>query len=332
MEGGTLSSLTTMLHRSGLLGDEALARLEAHCQAKSRAPVAGVADLGLLDEPRMVEFLQNRMMIPRADAAVLDRVDVDTLARVPAEVAWNHLVLPVSIDDDGNLTLAMADPTDTRTVSEVTGLTGAYLIRAVAGLSELEAAVKRHYGPAPPPPTAQTSEATVSTEPLSPQAFAVIIPELEAATDRDAITRKMLDFLAAGFRRVILFIHLRNQLQGRDGRGEDLLLEAVTQVRIPTTSESLFSDVIGHGVPFWGPWPTQRPTDAAFAQAMGGIEGLALLMPVRLRDKTPLLVFAAGTDRAVNPGAFQELARATSSALEKILLRRSSQTNLPKVE
>jgi hypothetical protein len=169
----------------------------------------------------------------------------------------------------------------------------------------------------------------MATEPLSVQAFTDVQATLDAAPNRDVITETLLEFLGQGFERVILFIHLRGQLRGRDARGSDLMVDAVTRVRIPTGAGSLFADVANSGVPYWGAWPLSRPTDKAFAQAMGGIGGRALLLPVRLRDKIPLIVFASGTSVEVTLDAFKKLGEATSTALERILFKKkSSQTNI----
>ncbi|MCA9709589.1 MAG: hypothetical protein KDK70_27370, partial [Myxococcales bacterium] len=198
--------------------------------------------------------------------------------------------------------------------------------------------------PAPPPP-APPSPPPVSTlprdalptaiddgsPPLSPTAFARVLPRLVAAADRDEITRVLLDFLAEGFARVIMFVHLHQQLRGRDARGDDLLPEAVSQVRIPTAGPSLFRDVIERGAPHFGPWPTTSKINQAFDQAMGGIRGNVLVLPVRLRDRVPLLVYASGTPHPVDPRSLHELVDGVSGALERLLYRRKSQ-DVPKVE
>jgi hypothetical protein len=61
---------------------------------------------------------------------------------------------------------------------------------------------------------------------------------------RDEVTDLLLDFLAEGFSRVIMFTHIKGEIRGRDARGEDLMVEAVRQIRIPATGPSLFSGVI----------------------------------------------------------------------------------------
>jgi hypothetical protein len=408
-----LSNLATMLQRAGLLPEVEAARVREFAHANKVPIVEVVVDRGYATEDDLVKFLQSKLMIPEVEADLLDELERETLRHLPAELAWYHEVLPVSVDDVGNLTLAMADPTDLRAVDAVTGHTGAYLVRAVAPLTALRRALERYYGPRPDdlrtriavesgppvgmtgsspaaaaaasvsatPPASATpavsatppasaapavsatppASATPSTEPpvravppvrttvpavrremtrpageepvspLSPTAFARVLPRLVAAADRDEITQVLLDFLSEGFSRVIMFVHLQQQLRGRDARGDDLLLEAVTQVRIPTTGPSLFRDVIERGAPHFGPWRTDSKINVAFGQAMGGIKGNVLLLPVKLRERVPILVYASNTPHPVDPRSLHELVEGISSALERLIFRRKSLDNIPKL-
>lgn len=384
-----LSNLATMLQRAGLLPEDEATRVREFAYANKVPLVEVVVDRGFATEDELVKFLQSKLMIPEVEADLLDELERETLRHLPAELAWYHEVLPVSVDDVGNLTLAMADPTDLRAVDAVAGHTGAYLVRAVAPLTALRRALERYYGPRPddlrarilaaeaadtadavpllpaaaapsspavsetpaaasssssteppvrqaPPPVRTTVRreavrpTTEDVVPLSPTAFAWVLPRVVEAADRDEITQVLLDFLAEGFSRVIMFVHLQQQLRGRDARGDDLLLEAVTQVRIPTTGPSLFRDVIERGAPHFGPWRTDTKINAAFDQAMGGIRGNVLLLPVKLRERVPILVYASNTPHPVDPRSLHELVECISGALERLIFRRKSMDNIPK--
>jgi Type II secretion system (T2SS), protein E, N-terminal domain len=387
-----LSNLAIMLQRAGLLPEGEAARIRELAYANRVPLVEVIVERGLATEDQLVKFLQSKLMIPEVEADLLDELERETLRHLPADLAWYHEVLPVSVDDVGNLTLAMADPTDLRAVDAVAGHTGAYLVRAVAPLSALRRALERYYGPRPddlrariaadaqegpaatvlaPPPAAAAAPSVVeepepapaappsppppstppptrvgvstvrrellppisddAVPPLSPTAFARLLPRLVAAADRDEITQVLLDFLSEGFSRVIMFVHLQQQLRGRDARGDDLLLEAVTQVRIPTSGPSLFRDVIERGAPHFGPWRTDSKINAAFDQAMGGIRGNVLVLPVKLRERVPLLVYASNTPHPVDPRSLHELVDGISGALERLIFRRKSQDTLPRI-
>ncbi|MBV1862333.1 MAG: hypothetical protein KUG77_28190, partial [Nannocystaceae bacterium] len=142
----SLSTLTTILRRAGHIQDEDVAAVDAYSRKHRCAPFVSVVELGLADEETLLRLLSARLMIPVATAEVLKRIEPETLAAVPAELAWSGGVLPVSVDDAGNLTLAMADPTDERAVNAVADHTGAYLLRAVAPVGALRSAVRYYYG------------------------------------------------------------------------------------------------------------------------------------------------------------------------------------------
>ena len=420
--------LGTMMQRAGLLSEAQARATREHAASQRIAEVDAILELGLADEDTLVAFLASKLMIPRVRSAVLERVDAQTLARVPALTAWEQLAVPVSQDALGNLTVAMADPTNERAVATLAEASGAYLVRAVATASNLRRALERHYGSqrhvrdraarasrregdrptqpalspvrsagpspsatgpgpatapymeaaaqAPPPSTAPAGEDAVtevdtgareapdderaptlvetrtSTRgprrndrgrahtpwnpplrgvanepvPLSPEAFAQVLPRLDAAANRDAITTVLLDFLAAGFERVILFVHSHSELRGLDARGKDLMVEAVRQVRIPSSGPSMFATVLAGGEPYFGSMQPSSgeptPIDQAFAAALGGLRGNVLLLPIRVGSKIPLLLWAHGTSYAVDPHSISELSSAVSKAVHRIITAR----------
>lgn len=167
--------------------------------------------------------------------------------------------------------------------------------------------------------------------PLSAAAFGRVLPKLVEAANRDEITTVLLEFLAEGFDRVILFVHTQGMLRGRDCRGEDLMTEAVRQVRIPMSGPSTFSQVVDTGTPYFGPWRTENKIDAMFAEALGSIRGNVLVLPVKLGVRVPLLVFASNTPHPVDPRSLNELVDGVAGALERLILARKSR-ELPKIE
>lgn len=330
-----LGALLATLTRAGLIAPEGAEAVAREAKEQRTSEVDALLKLGLCDEQRLVSFFQSRMMIPHVTPEMLGRLDADTVGQIPADLAWEHSMLAVSIDDANNLTLAMADPTDVRAVTVAANHTGAYLIRAVAPAGPLREAIYRYLGPRPPtrraPATPRETPAAVEGDtptgpplPLSPSAYAELLPKLVRAADRDDILDAVMDFLAAGFVHVIVFLHLQQQLRGRDARGPELLRDAVSQVRIPTTPPSAFADAIRSRTPYLGPWPTERAIDLAFAQAMGGIDGDALILPISLAGKVPVVIFAANAEADLDPGTLAALMHGTGAALERMIYRRKT--------
>jgi hypothetical protein len=166
-------------------------------------------------------------------------------------------------------------------------------------------------------------------DPLSPEAFAQVFPRLVTAGDRDAVTQVLLEFLATGFSRVIVFVHSQGELRGRLARGADLDTEAVLQVRIPADEPSSFRSVLERRQPAFGPFRGQNEVDAALAEALGGIDGNVLILPVVLRDRVPLLLFASGSRFPVHPQSLRDLAETASHSLERIITARKPTPTTP---
>jgi hypothetical protein len=64
---------------------------------------------------------------------------------VPAEVASEFRVLPVALDRDGALLVAMADPSDNHAVEELGFFVDRFVLRAVATESAVRRAIEHHY-------------------------------------------------------------------------------------------------------------------------------------------------------------------------------------------
>lgn len=334
-----MGALLATLTRAGIIAPEGADAVIRAAHEQRTSELDALLELGLCDEQRLVTFFQSRMMIPSLTPDMLGRLDSDTVGQIPADLAWEHSMLAVSIDDANNLTLAMADPTDVRAVTAAANHTGAYLIRAVAPAGPLREAIYRYLGPRPPvrraPPTPRETPAVEPDEdngtplPLSPSAYAQLLPRLVRGADRDEILDAVVDFLAEGFVHVIVFLHLQQQLRGRDARGPELLRDAVSQVRIPTVPPSVFADAIRSRAPHYGPWPTERAIDRAFAQAMGGIDGDALVLPITLGGKVPVVVFASNAQADLDPGTLAAVMHGTGAALERMIYRKKSRETPP---
>ena len=72
----------------------------------------------------------------------------------------------------------------------------------------------------------------------------------------------------------------------------------------------------------------QTPFNARFGEAMDGIRGNVLVLPVKLGDRVPVLVFASGTPHPVDPRSLNQLVDGVAAALERLILRRKSRDNL----
>ena len=102
--------------------------------------------IGAVGEGQLVEFYHKRLMIPRMPDAKLNVIPARVLQLVPADMAAEFRVVPVEIDNEGTLTVAMADPSDNHAVDELAFFADRFVLRAVASESAVRRALETHYG------------------------------------------------------------------------------------------------------------------------------------------------------------------------------------------
>lgn len=143
---------SSLLVRHGVVRADEVAAAHALQQREGGSFGECLVRLGAVDEQRLVEFYHKRLMIPRVDANRLAIVSPKVLSLVPVDMAIEFRVLPIDVDAEGALTLAMADPTNNHAVDEVGFFTDRFVVRAVAAESAIREAIEHHYGlPVPGP-------------------------------------------------------------------------------------------------------------------------------------------------------------------------------------
>jgi type IV pilus assembly protein PilB len=137
-----MKQLAQILLDRGLVDeDQLLAALDA--QIATRVPLGpALVASGALTEDQLVGAL--------AEQAGMDYVDLDgaevapgAVALVPGAVCRRHVVLPVALEDDGTLVVAMADPGNVLALDDLRSLTGRAVRPVVASRRALEAAIDR---------------------------------------------------------------------------------------------------------------------------------------------------------------------------------------------
>jgi twitching motility protein PilT len=93
-----------------------------------------------------------------------DRPDPHALTIVPPDLARRQLVLPLRVQDDGTLLLAMAEPRNHLTIDEVAKASGRQIVAAAAYRADLTAAIDRAY--ASDHVTVGASDPSMSTPPV----------------------------------------------------------------------------------------------------------------------------------------------------------------------
>jgi hypothetical protein len=135
-----------LLLRSGVLRPGDLADAAA-LRARDGGSIGEcLVRLGYMDEQQLADFYQTRLMITRVPDHRLVQVSKKALALVPADMAAEFRVVPLELDAENHLVLAMADPTDNHAVDEVSFFADRFVVRVVATESAVRDAIERHYG------------------------------------------------------------------------------------------------------------------------------------------------------------------------------------------
>jgi hypothetical protein len=135
-----------LLLRSGVLRPDQVAQAASLRERDGGSFGECIVRLGFLDEESLAEFYHRRLMITRVPDHSLVNVPQKALALLPPDMAAEFRVLPIDLDAEGAVTLAMADPTDNHAVDEVTFFIDKFIVRVVATESAIRDAIERHYG------------------------------------------------------------------------------------------------------------------------------------------------------------------------------------------
>jgi hypothetical protein len=135
-----------LLLRSGVLRPDQVAQAASLRERDGGSFGESLVRLGFLDEESLAEFYHRRLMITRVPDHQLVNIPPKALALLPADMAAEFRVLPIDVDGEGAVTLAMADPTDNHAVDEVTFFIDKFIVRVVATETAIRDAIERHYG------------------------------------------------------------------------------------------------------------------------------------------------------------------------------------------
>ncbi len=177
-----------ILVRDGLITGEQLRAALTQRSAVGGSLGQNLLRMGVIGEEALAHFYHKRLVLPLVAERRLEAISPAVLRLVPAEVAAEFRVVPMSLDPDGALYVAMADPSDNHAVEEIGFFVDRFVMRTVATESAIARALERHYGVAPRP------RAMLPTEkPVSPPAAAPAKPLARVALVSGPVAGKPLD-------------------------------------------------------------------------------------------------------------------------------------------
>jgi hypothetical protein len=99
-----------------------------------------------LDEEQVVVRAGDAAAVPRAALDRLAAIPHEVVSLVPADIAAEHRVMPLWVEADGDVRLAMVDPTDERAIEEVEFFVDRRILREVAPCTAIAWALHRYHG------------------------------------------------------------------------------------------------------------------------------------------------------------------------------------------
>lgn len=135
-----------LLVRSGLVSSAALEEARAKVADDGGTLGEQLVAEGLVDDDKLTGFYKQRLLVPQVNPNTLARLPAKVVAVIPSEMAIELRAIPVSLDSDNNLTVAMSDPSDRHAVDEIAFFTGSYVVRAVATQMQIAWCLAHYYG------------------------------------------------------------------------------------------------------------------------------------------------------------------------------------------
>ena len=135
-----------LLVRSGLVSASALDAARAQVRQLGGTLGEQLVAAGAIGDEALTDFYRQRLLVPQVNPNTLARLPARVIGTVPPKMAIELRVIPVSLDADNNLTVAMSDPSDRRAVDEVAFYTNAFVVRAVATQMQIAWCLAHYYG------------------------------------------------------------------------------------------------------------------------------------------------------------------------------------------
>jgi Type II secretion system (T2SS), protein E, N-terminal domain len=139
-------NIRTLLVRHALVSEAQIARAALFTHEGGTTWLEELLLSGLLDEERLCACVSAETGLPRCGREELAHLRDELVTTIPAEVATEHRVVPLGVQADGRLRVAMVDPLDSRAFEEVQFFSGRRLVREVALASSIAWALHQYFG------------------------------------------------------------------------------------------------------------------------------------------------------------------------------------------
>ncbi|MDX2086704.1 MAG: hypothetical protein SFX73_02585 [Kofleriaceae bacterium] len=135
-----------LLVRSGLISSSSLDEACSRVEALGGTIGEQLVFAGAIDDDALTNFFASTLLVPRVNPNSLARLPIRVIATIPNDMAIGLRAIPVSLDADNNLTVAMSDPSDSEAIDEIRDFTGASIVRACATQMQIAWCLAHYYG------------------------------------------------------------------------------------------------------------------------------------------------------------------------------------------
>lgn len=135
-----------LLVRSGLVSASALDDARSRVAGQGGTLGEALVAAGAISDDQLTDFYRQRLLVPQVNPNTLARLSQKVVTSIPSDMAIELRAIPVSLDGDNNLTVAMSDPSDRHAVDEISFFTGSYVVRAVATQMQIAWCLAHYYG------------------------------------------------------------------------------------------------------------------------------------------------------------------------------------------
>src|ERR1041384_3517692 len=135
-----------LLVRSGLVLARSLQAARARVESQGGTLGEQLVASGAVGDDDLTDFYRQRLLVPQVNPNTLARLPPKGVSSIPTDMAIELRAIPVSLDGENNLTVAMSDPSDRHAVDEIAFFTGTYVVRAVATQMQIAWCLAHYYG------------------------------------------------------------------------------------------------------------------------------------------------------------------------------------------
>jgi hypothetical protein len=253
------------------------------------------------DEQRIADCFSQRLLVPQIEPKRLLTADCTDL--VPADMALEFFAVPVGREPEGNLLVAMADPTDDHARDEIAFFAGVDVSRATATVSAIRSAIERRYG-------LELETISVLAPNAAPRPAQTAQPPIDALRAAETSAR-VAALVAAWFATVgtgaVVLVSRKGKFLAAGAAGADA--RTLAGMASDLSAPSLIRDVVRGQLPYFG-------------AAEGGNRGGVLLMPILVSRRVIAVVYCDGIIAPLPEPLVRICIHEAAVAYERLLSRR----------